>query len=699
MHSLFYPESVAVIGLSSKQNNIPRITLENMLRWGFQGRIFGVNPRGEEEHVDGIKMYKNINDLPVIPDLAYALIPAKHVPGTVEECGKFGIKWMAIPSGGFGEFSEEGQKLADLTLEKARKYGVRFVGPNGLTVANAANGLCLPFVPLYRPPVGGMSIISQSGGVGVMMWNVIMDENIGIAKFASIGNKLDLDEVDFLKYYGEDPETKYICMYLESIQRGRDLIEAAENIDKPIVIYKSNTTSAGKQAAMSHTAAVSNDEEIIDSAFERAGIIRIHNYHDFFALAKAFKLPPMKGKRIMVMSPAGGFSVMSADLCENAGFEFADPGEDFYRGLQDFANAGVINFSNPLDMGDIYDPNMTAHVVYSVMHSDKVDGAIYVSQRPHMPDGENVFYRMFLSDLSKETWGAILSSAKPLGICLLGESGYMSQVKKAVNFPIFNSPEELVRVMAMQMKYHTAQMAEKTAPVRPAGIDQERAEKWMDGKSRELGEETLELVQSYGINVPDNNVISSVNAAVETATQIGYPVVMKVVSPDALHKSDAGGVIVGIDNEEDAKKAFNTIKENLTNYNKNARFEGVRVMKMAPDGYDMFIGGKYDESFGQVVFYGMGGIFIEVFADVANSMCPVSADEVKKKLLALKSFKLLEGARGGKKGDVEALVDIIVRTSHLLAEHPGIKELDLNPVRVLPGGKGALVLDARMRVE
>ncbi len=698
MKNLFYPGSVAVIGLSSKQNNIPRITLENMLRWGYQGRIFGVNPRSDEEHVDGIKMYKKIDELPVVPDLAYVLIPAKYIPDMVEECGKAGVKWMAIPSGGFSEFSEEGQKLADLTLENARKYGIRFVGPNGLTVANAANGLCLPFVPLYRPPIGGMSIISQSGGVGVMMWNVIMDENIGIAKFASIGNKLDLDEVDFLKYYGEDPETKIICMYLESIQRGRALIEAAENIDKPIVIYKSNTTTAGKQAAMSHTAAVSNDEDIIDSAFKRAGIIRIHNYHDFFALAKVFKMPPMKGKRIMVMSPAGGFAVMTADLCENEGFEFADPGQDFYRGLQEFSNAGVINFSNPLDMGDIYDPSMTAHVVYSVMHSDKVDGAIYVSQRPHMPDGENVFYRMFLADLSKETWGAILSSAKPLGICLLGESGYMSQVKKAVNFPIFNSPEELVRVMAMQMKFHTGNMRQKENVTRPAGIDQSRVEKWLEKRTGECGEETLELVQAYGITVPENDVATDSKTSVEICGKIGYPVVMKVVSPDALHKSDAGGVIVGIENDGEAEKAFNTIKKNLAAYNKNARFDGVRVMSMADDGYDMFIGGKYDESFGQVIFYGMGGIFIEVFTDVANSLCPVSGDEVMEKLQSLKSYKLLEGARGGQEGDVNALVDIIVRSSHLLSEHPQIKELDLNPVRALPNGKGAVALDARMRI-
>src|SRR6056297_527239 len=265
----------------------------------------------------------------------------------------------------------------------------------------------------------------------------------------------------------------------------------------------------------------------------------------------------------------------------------------------------------------------------------------------------------------------------------------MSQVKKAVNFPIFNSPEELVRVMAMQMKYHTGNMHQKEDVIRPAGIDQSRAEEWLEKRTGECGEETLELVQSYGIPVPENEVAVDSKTAIKVCGKIGYPVVMKVVSPDALHKSDAGGVVVGIENDKEAEKAFNTIKNNLSAYNKNARFDGVRVMNMADEGYDMFIGGKYDESFGQVIFYGMGGIFIEVFTDVANSLCPVTAGEVREKLQSLKSYKLLEGARGGKEGDVNALVDIIVRTSHLLAEHPQVKELDLNPVRVLPNGKGA----------
>ncbi|HOJ28449.1 MAG TPA: acetate--CoA ligase family protein [Spirochaetota bacterium] len=694
MHKLFYPDSVAIVGLSSRQNNIPRLTLENMLRWGYRGRIFGVNPKSEDEQVDGIRMYKSIEALPEVPDLVYALVPAKFVPGIVEECGQKGVKWMAIPSGGFSEYSEEGEKLAIQTVATAKKYGIHFVGPNGLTVANVENGLCLPFVPLLRPEFGGMSIISQSGGVAIMMWNIIMDENIGIAKFASIGNKLDLDEVDFLEYLGNDPATSIICMYLESVPRGADLIKVAEKINKPIVVYKSNTTQAGKKAAMSHTAAMSNDEEILNAAFEKAGIIRIYNYHDFFAVAKAFKLPPMRGKRIMVMSPAGGFAVMTADLCEQAGFEFADPGEEFYQSLQKFSNAGVIHFSNPLDLGDIYDPAFTAHVVYSVMHNQNVDGAVYVSQRPQMPDRESVFSRMFLADLSKETWGAIVSSAKPLGICLLGLSRVMAQIKRTVNFPIFNSPEEMVRALAYQMKFNTRQLRQKQDE--PCTVSFDGAMQWIKRNTGEIGEDAMELLTTIDVPVPPSGIATTEKEAVAIATRIGYPVVCKLVSKEILHKSDVGGVIVNVTSDDAVKQAFATIHANVLSHKHDATIEGVRISKMAANGVDMFVGSKYDDSFGQVVLYGFGGIYVEVFKDVACSLCPAPKDEIKEKISKLKSYALLKGARGQEPKDIDAYVDIIWKLSHLLARAPQIKEMDLNPVRVFDNG--CQVLDIRIKI-
>lgn len=700
MQKLFYPESIVIIGLSSKPTNIPRLTLENLLRWGYRGRIFGVNQRSNDIHVDGIRMFKNIEDLPETPDLAFCMIPAQLIPDMMEQCGKFGIRRMAIPSGGFSEYSEEGKALAVKILEIARKYGIRFVGPNSITIANTDNGLCLPFVALHKAPKGEMSIISQSGGVALTMLNYLYDEKIGLAKFASIGNKLDLDEVDFLEYYGNDPQTKVICLYLESITRGKKFIEIAKKIDKPIIVYKANTTAAGEKAAMSHTAALSSDEAIIDSALMEAGIVRINNFLDFMEVTKAFHLPAMKGRRIMVMSPAGGFAVMGADLCEKAGFEFADMGKEFYDSLKQFSNAGVINFSNPLDMGDIYDPQLTAHVIYSVMHSDQVDGSIYISQRPQMPQGDNVFQKLFLTDLSKEAWGSILSAGKPLGICLFGPTRMIQQAKRYVEFPIFNSLEEMVNALAQQMKYHENRrlLREQKEISSPPGINRDSAKLWMRDKQGDYGEETLELLAAYGITTTASKTALTTDEAVDHAGELGFPVVMKVISPDALHKSDAGGVLLDLDNVEQITGGFSTIRENLFRYNKDAHFGGVRIQKMAPDGYDMFVGGRQDPSFGPVVFFGMGGIYVEVFRDIANVLCPARTESVDKRLKTLKSAQVLEGLRGKTPGDVNSFIDLVVRTSFLLADFPGIKELDINPVRVFPDGKGVIALDARVRL-
>lgn len=699
MEKLFYPDSIAIIGLSSKPSNIPRLVLENLIRWGYKGRIFGINPRSTDSHVDGIKMYRNVEELPIVPDLVYVLIPAKLIPDVIESCGRAGVKRLAIPSGGFNELGEEGKKLSELVLQKAREYGIRFVGPNGVTVANTANGLCLPFVPSFSPPKGGLSIISQSGGVGLMLWNLMKDENVGMAKFASIGNKLDLDEVDFLEYFGRDPETKIIGMYLESIPRGDRLIEAASKIDKPIIILKSNTTPAGRKAAMSHTAALANDEDIIDAAFDRVGITRIYHFNDFISLAKAFELPPMRGKRMMIMSPAGGFTVMMADLCEEAGFEFADPGAAFYDELKTSANAGVINFSNPLDMGDIYDSKAYPNIFFSIMHNNNVDGAVFVTQWPEMPRGEDVFFKMFHTDISKEITGTILSAGKPIGVCVFGLSTTISRIKQNLDIPIFNNAGEMIRAFKKQYNYYTKKAIDKTVYNLPQGMEIELARQWIADHQGIKGEETLELLRHMGITIAESAVAAKPEDARMIAERFSYPVVMKVVSPDAVHKSEAGGVITGIQSAEDVDKAFKMIRDNLQNYKANADFQGVRVMKQAGEGYDMFIGGKYDNSFGPIVFFGYGGIYIEVFQDVANVLCPSDFAEIENKVKKLKSYKILQGARGKGAGDIPGYVAMIERVTHLLHQFPQIRELDINPVRVLVDGSGVVALDARVKIE
>jgi len=699
MERLFYPASIAIVGLSSRPDNIPRLVLENLIRWGYLGRIFGVNSRSRDTHVDGIKMYRDVGELPVVPDVVFVMVPARFIPDAIDSCGRAGVKWMAIPSGGFNETGAEGIKLSDLIVQKARHYGIRFVGPNGVTVANTANGLCLPFVPSFSPPRGGFSIITQSGGVGLMLWNLMSDENVGMAKFASIGNKLDLDEVDFLEYFGRDPETRVIGLYLESIPRGSRLIEAASRIDKPVIVLKANTTDAGRKAAMSHTAAISGNEAIIDAAFDRAGITRIHDFTEFISMAKAFDLPPMRGKRMMVMSPAGGFAVMMADLCEEAGFEFADPGTVFYDELKNSSNAGVINFSNPLDMGDIYDPKAYPNIFFSVMHNDHVDGAVYVTQWPEMPRGEDVFYKMFHTDLSKEVTGTILSSGKPLGICLFGLSTTISRIKRNLDIPIFNNAGEMIRSFKKQFEYHAKKASGTPCYRLPQGFNIEAAGTWIMGNPGIRGEETLGLLQCAGIEVAEFLPAADAQEAVRAADRIGYPVVLKVVSPDAIHKTEAGGVITGLEDAESVRAAFEAIRSNLHHFKSGARFEGVRVMRQAAEGFDMFIGGRCDESFGSVVSFGYGGIYIEVFRDTAMVLCPSDGKEIESKLRKLKSYGMLRGVRGKGPGDIPGYVAAIERVTHLLHQFPQIRELDINPVRVLADGSGVMALDARLRID
>ena len=699
MEKFFYPESIAIVGLSGSDSNIARLILANLIRWGFRGRIFGVNPTVKEKQVNGIKIFKSIAELPEVPTLAVAMLPARFIPAMVKDCGEFGVRRVAILAGGFNEAGDNGRQLADELLENARRYQVRLVGPNCLTVANTANGLCLPFLPLYPPPKGGLSIITQSGGIGLLMWNFFHDESIGLAKFASIGNKLDLDEVDFINYFATDPETKVIFLYVESINNGQALIEAAARCDKPIIMYKSNTTAAGGKAAVSHTAAISNNEDVINCGMERAGIIRINNFRDLIPLAKAFSLPPMKGKRILAMSPAGGVAVMMADQCEQAGFEFAQMSQGFYERISQYANAGIINLSNPLDLGDIYNPKGTPEILYSGLHDDNVDGVIFASQWPKMPAGNDIFSSMFHTDFSQEAIGAVRSSGKPLGVCLVGPSHAITKIKNNLSIPIFNDPAEMITGLKIQQKFYAKQGLGPFVPSRPDGLKRDEAARWLDAHHGVVGEESGELLRLYGISMPATATAATVDEAVAAARRLGYPLVMKVVSPDAVHKSEAGGVIAGLEGDEAVAKAFASIQSNLYAYKSDAVFQGVRLAAMAGPGHDMFVGGLMDKSFGPVVVFGYGGIYIEVFNDSERALCPTCYDEVAGKLARLKCQAILKGSRGQGASDIPAFIDTVVRVACLLADFPRIKELDLNPVRVFAAGDGALALDARMVID
>ncbi|MCP4135060.1 MAG: acetate--CoA ligase family protein [bacterium] len=704
MEKFFNPKSMVIFGLSEKDTNIPGYILDNCVRWGYKGRIFGVTPGASGEAVQGVTVYGSLSDLPIIPELAVLLIPAKFVPIAMEECGKLGIKRVAVLAGGFNESGEDGEGRAEEIKKIAAKYDIRFIGPNGLAISDTYSGVCLPFIPMQKIPQGGFSLISQSGGLGLVLWTMIIDENLGMAKFASIGNKLNIDECDMLEYFGRDPQTKVIGLYLESIKDGERLVKVAQKINKPIIALKANTSHAGSRAAMSHTASMSNNDEIVDAAFERAGIVRIDHVSDFVSIAKAFNLPPMRGNRLMVMTPGGGSAVIMADLCEKYGFEFADPGEAFYEKLNDYTNAGgIIKFSNPLDMGDIYNTKKYPVIFHDVLNSDNVDGAIYGHALPTLAPGDSIFRRLFYTDISNQTIGAMLSSGKPLGVCITAPVKSLRKMKQNLDYPLYERSEDLIKALRVQSDYYCKQDKKQLEGTPeeislPGSFNTSGVQNRAALLNGNIGEEMLDLVSDCGIKTAQSTIATTADEAAAQAGKMGYPVVMKIVSPDVLHKSDAGGVMIGLNNEEEVRSAFDTITNNIRAYNNEARFEGIRVMEMAPGGTDMFIGAMRDEAFGPVVVFGYGGIYTEIFKDIERVLCPAPRAEIKAKLEKLKCFEILKGARGQKQADIDSLVDVIERISHLMALCPEIKELDLNPVRVFENGMGAMALDARAKI-
>ena len=455
MKQLFEARSLVIVGVSERPGNLGQNILKNLINWGYEGKIYCVNPKGGEAL--GYKLYPSVSDIPETVDLGVIFIPAPAVPAVVEECGEKGIKWLAIPTGGFDEFSTDGASISDDLVEAAREYGIRFIGPNCLTVINAHNGLCLPFVPIPPElPKGGVSIVAQSGGIGLDFLARLNDSNAGFAKFISVGNKTDLDEADYLRYLGGDDDTRVICMYLEDVSRGRELVETAREIGKPILVFKANVEPTTQKSAQSHTAAMANDDEVLEGALRQAGIIRVHRLSHLAGYAKVFSLPPLRGKRIALVSPTGGILVIAADHCARRGFEFPELPSSLVEDIQGRLRAGVIKISNPMDLGDVHDADARVDIVDSLMAQDFIDGVILIliarisTASKVTTGGIHGLEKNILPDL-----GALIPKHdKPLVFSLLASTEVRYEARRMVDYPIFTDAEEAVDAAAV-LRDHT----------------------------------------------------------------------------------------------------------------------------------------------------------------------------------------------------------------------------------------------------
>jgi len=694
MKNFFYPERVAVVGVSPSPSNLARAIVYHLIEFRYTGKIYLVGPKGGSfmDH----PIYPTIAHIPDQVDLAAILTPAPTLPEIMEMCGQKGIKRVVIESAGFSELGDEKKGLEQQLVTIAEKYGIRFIGPNCIGVINMENGLATPFMPFRNDfSVGPLSIISQSGGVGGALLNELATDNLGFNKFASIGNKLDTDENDLLEYFLKDGGTEIVFLYLEGIADGRRLMEISFGSSKPILAHKSNTSEASTRIARSHTGSLSASEEVVNAAFRQCGIHRVDDMNSTLTAIRAHTLPPMRGNRLAVISRSGGHAVVAADAVAKYGFVLEPFPEDFLRMVESRLRAGVIRLGNPMDLGDLFDFDLFHQIVNDTLAREDIDGMLVVLN----------YNGIFFEENSRNLVGKIkdicLQRKKPVALCVVttGEEWRLNR-RNHPGFPMFTEPEEAAKALAISRDFcHRKISSFKEAE--DFIVDQEKPSAILAGaKARQARQlttaESFEILANYSIPLAPWTQARSSQEAAATATSLGFPVAMKVMGEEFIHKSDVGGVLLNLSNEDEVKDGYNRLAAILQTAESKTKEKAILMQKMVSEGYEVFVGAKQDPVFGPVILAGLGGIYVEVLGDVTLRVAPVSAAEAQKMLGEIRGSQLLKGVSGQPRGDLEALIHIVRRISQLVCDLPQIQELDLNPIKVLPKGQGCLVVDCRL---
>lgn len=694
MREIFYPNSVAVIGVSANPTNLGRNIVTNLMDFGFEGIVYAVGPNGGV--IATRRIYRSVHDIPDHVDLAVILTPAHTIPAILEDCGQKGIRWAVIETAGFREYGAKGRQIEEEIVRVAEAHGIRFIGPNCIGIINLENGLCLPFARL-KPFIkrGDVSIISQSGGIGISVMNLMSNEGLGLNKLISAGNMLNIGAEELLDFLVDDPGTCLIFLYLEGVQDGRRLMEAARRSDKPILAFKANVGSLGKRIAASHTASLSSDDKVVDAAFHQCGITRVHDATSLGNSLKILRLPPMRGKNLAVISRSGGHAVVAADACELAGFTLAPFPDDFIREVERHFRASVIKLTNPLDLGDLFDLDVYAQIVERTVRQQWVDGIVFL--HTSVSDTERDQTRELLQRLTK------LASTydKPVALYVSTSADEVAYLKKAFDYPIFTQIVETIRALELSHRYYW-ELQEVHADEEIPGfeVNREAVRALIAAAQAEkrdlLLHEAVEVLTHYGIPVAQSIQATRVDQVQAAAERIGYPVAIKVISEHISHKSDVGGVQLNLRNGPAVVEAFEDMTERIQRAYPDARIDGVLVQPMATGGRELILGGRQDAQFGPVVLVGMGGVFVEIFEEVSLRVAPIPRREALAMVEELRGAPILMGARGHKRSDIEAVVDAILRLCQLLCDFPQILELDINPLRVFHERDGCQALDARI---
>jgi acetate---CoA ligase (ADP-forming) len=696
VRKLLHPRSVAVIGASRSPEKIGGAIVHNLRRGNFNGPIYPVNPGTGE--VMGLRCYPSLTAIGGPVDLAVIVVPAEQVPAIVEECARAHVHGVVVITAGFAEVSAEGRSAERRLFETARASGMRMVGPNCMGVLNTEVRLDATFAPI-APAAGNIGMYSQSGALGIAILDYMRSRGLGISTFVSAGNNSDVSNNDLLAYWLDDPHTKVVVLYLESVGNPRKFARLAPEVArrKPIVAVKSGRSTAGRRAASSHSASLANLDVAVEALFEQAGVIRTNTLMELFdAVAMLSTQPIPPGPRVGVVTNAGGPGILLADACEAHGLTLPTLSEDTTRELRSFLVSRA-SFANPVDMTATAGPEDYARAIAAVGADPNVDSVVAV----HIPATEAL---RATAPAGIASGAAKVPAQKPMLAVLLSsrwppeviDAGARGQV------PSYAFPENAAMVLAAAYRYAKwrdrprgaafALSPFATSTVR-AVVD--RVLKDASGPCWLEPEDIATILRAAGIEIALAER-ASVADAPQVAERLGYPLVAKVVAPGITHKSDIGGVIMGLGSQIAVAEAAITLAERTRNA--GTALEGVLLQREIRGGIEALVGVTSDPTFGPLVVCGLGGVMVELIHDVAFRLTPVTDMDARQMLASLKTDRLLDGYRGAAPGDREALISVIQRVSALVDAIPELTEMDLNPVKVLPPGKGAVVVDARMRL-
>ncbi len=691
----FEPSSVAVIGASSNPTKLGYAVLRNLVEGGYaqRGRVYPINPGTRE--ILGYPAYPSVVDVPDAIDLAVVVIPYPHVPEALRTCGQKGIPAAIVISAGFREAGREGLERELELVSIAHQYNIRLVGPNCLGVIDTFTPLNATFAA-GNPPSGPLAFMSQSGALGTAVLDIALAGRLGLSKFVSLGNKADVSEIDLLEAWKDDGHTRVILIYTEGMPNGQEFIRVARRVTqkKPVVAIKSGVTQASSRAVSSHTGSLAGSEQAYQAAFQQAGVLRADSMEALFDMALALGYqPPLQGDRIAIITNAGGPGILATDALERAGLTLARfELETIYKLEQYLPDAA--SAANPVDvLGDAL-ADRYQFALEPVANDPNVDGLLVLLTPQAMTE----------IDATAEVVSRLANKInKPLLACFMGEVKIKSGIDILTahgvpNYPFPERAASALRAMADYRRIRSRPTPEYTTLEVNRKAVREVIDRVIAENRLTIGDaEAREILKAYGLRIPRSEIAETPERAIEIANQVGYPVVLKIASPDILHKTDVGGVKVGLSNAADVRDAYELITYRAQRYVPDARIWGCLVQEMVPPGgLEVLVGMNRDPQFGPLITFGLGGIYVETLKDVTFRVTPFSAQEAEEMLSEIRAHSLLDGVRGQPPADKNAIIDALLRISQLVQDFPEIAELDINPLMVYPQKQGAIAIDMRL---